>query len=212
MKKIFFTILAMMAIALSACSNSSSAVTPLTSTENSLPIAAQLAVGTLKLAGTDQAVTAGQAKDLVVYWETYKQLSQSDTAAQAEYDGLITQIEETLTSDQMQAITDMNISQQDMFASMQGMAVTVSNASSSSVSVSSGGANGDGMPAGGPPADGGGAPPDGGMGGDISSAASASGTGQTQSAQASSSTGASAGIPSTLIEAVIQSLQQVIAA
>jgi hypothetical protein len=206
MKKILFIILAILAITLSACSTSSTG-TPISSTSNDLPIAAQLAVGTLKLAGTDQTVTAVQAQDLVVYWETYKQLSQSDTAAQAEYDGLIAQIEETLTSEQMQAITDMNITQQDVFASMQGVTVTTSESSSSTVSAPSGAAGDGNMPAGGPPSDGS-APSDGGMGG----AAPASGTSQTQSAQASSNTGATAGIPTTLIEAVIQSLQQIIAA
>jgi hypothetical protein len=211
MKKILFAILAVLTLILSACSTSSTG-TPAASTSNGLPMATQLAVGTLKLAGTDQTVTAEQAKDLVVYWETYKQLSQSDTAAQAEYDGLIAQIEETLTTDQMQAITDMNITQQDVFASMQGVTVTTSSSGSSTVSVPSGGANGDGMPAGGPPADGGGAPPDGGVGGDMSGAASAANTDQTQSTQADSSTGATTGVPSALIEAVIQSLQQIIAA
>jgi hypothetical protein len=45
-----------------------------------------LAFGTLKLAGTDQDITPEQAKQLVVYWRVYKELSQSDTAAQAEVD------------------------------------------------------------------------------------------------------------------------------
>jgi hypothetical protein len=211
MKKILFAILAVLTLILSACSTSSTG-TPAASTSNGLPMATQLAVGTLKLAGTDQTVTAEQAKDLVVYWETYKQLSQSDTAAQAEYDGLIAQIEETLTTDQMQAITDMNFTQQDVFASMQGVTVTMSSSGSSTVSVPSGGASGGGMPAGGPPADGGGAPPDGGMGGDMGGAASASNTDQTQSTQADSNTAATTAVPSTLIEAVIQSLQHIIAA
>jgi len=207
MKKLIPILLIVLAIALTACSASSTS-TSLGTTENGLPIAAQLAVGTIKLVGTDQAVTAEQAKDLVLYWETYKQLSQSDTAAQAEYDGLISQIEETLTADQIQSITDMNITQQDIFTSMQGVIVTTSTSSSSTVSVPSGSPGGAGMPAGGPPSDGGGAPPDSGMGG----VAPASDTDQTQSTVASASSGATAGIPTTLIEAVIQSLQQIIAA
>jgi hypothetical protein len=212
MKKILIAILAVLALTLAACSTSTAGST-LGSTENSPPIAAQLAAGTLKLARTDQAVTVEQAKDLVVYWETYKQLSQSDTAAQAEYDGLIVQIEETLTADQIQAIIDMNLTQQDVFASMQGVTVTTSSSSSSTVSVTSGsGGGGGGMPAGGPPADGGGAPPDGGMGGDMGGAATTSSTDQTQSVQPGTSTGATASVPVALIEAVIQSLQQIIAA
>ena len=208
MKKLLLLLLIVLTIVLSACSTSS-ANTTLASTENGLPIAAQLAVGTLKLAGTNQAVTAEQAEALLVYWETYKQLTQSDTAAQAEYDGLIAQIEETLSAEQLQAITDMNITQQDVFSSMQGGTVTTS--SSSTVSASSRPAGGGAMPAGGPPADDG-APPDGGMPADMAGVASSSGTDQTQSSQAGASMEATAGIPSALIEAVIQSLQQVIAA
>jgi hypothetical protein len=209
MKKILFAILAVLVLTLTACSTSATGNT-LGSTENNLPIAAQLAVGTLKLAGTDQAVTAEQAQDLIVYWETYKQLSQSDTAAQAEYDGLIAQIEETLTADQVQAISAMDITQQDVFASMQGMTVTTSSSSSSTVSIPSG-STGGGMPAGGPPADGGGAPSDGGMG-DMGGAAPASSMTQAQSAQSSANTGATASVPTVLIEAVIQSLQKITAA
>jgi hypothetical protein len=82
MKKVLFTLSIIFTISLTACSISTTS-TANGLTENGLPIAAQLAVGTLKLAGTDQTVTADQAKDLVVYWETYKQLTQSDTAAQA---------------------------------------------------------------------------------------------------------------------------------
>jgi hypothetical protein len=203
MKKVLFNLLIIFTITLTACSTSSTS-TANGSTENGLPIATQLAVGTLKLAGTDQAVTADQAKDLVVYWETYKQLTQSDTAAQAEFDGLIAQIEEALTADQMQAITDMNITQQDVFASTQGVTVAPSSSSSSTVGAPAGSAGGGGMPVGGPPANGGGAPPDGGMPADMSGAVSS--TDQTQNTQTVSS------VPSALIETVIQSLQQIIAA
>jgi len=171
-----------------------------------------LAVGTLKLAGTDQAVTTDQAKELVVYWEVYKNLSQSETAAQAEIDGLVTQIQETMTADQIQAITDMNLTQKDVFASLLGVTVTTSNSGASAVSIPSGSSGGAGMPAGGPPSDGGGAPPDGGMPADLGGVAPSSSANQTQSAQTGSGLATTAGVPSALIEAVIQSLQKIIAA
>jgi hypothetical protein len=204
MKKILFTFLIIFTIVLTACSTSSTD-TAIGSTNADLPIAAQLAVGTLNLTGTDQTVTIEQAEDLVVYWETYRQLTQSDTAAQAEFDGLVAQIEETLTADQMQAITDMNITQQDVLASMQGVTVAASSSGVSTVSTMT-------DSAGGPPADGGGAPPDGGMPADMSGAAPASSTDQTQSTQTGSSAAGTTGVPSALIEAVIQSLQEIIAA
>jgi hypothetical protein len=85
-----------------------------------------------------------------LYWQVYQELSQSDTAAQAEIDGLVEQIEETMTADQMQAITAMNITQQDVFTAMQGVAFVSSNTSGSTVTLPSGSGG-----AGGPPADGG---------------------------------------------------------
>jgi DNA-binding transcriptional regulator YiaG len=204
MKKILFSTLMVLAIVLAACSSVSTG-TPAMSTSDGLPIETQIAVGTLKLAGTGQDVTAEQAEELIILWQTYKQLSESDTAAQAEVDGLIAQIQETMTTDQMQAITDMQIAQQDVFTSMQGVSVTTSSSSESTVSVPSGSASG-GAPAGGPPSDGGGAPPDGGMGMDMGSGAPASGT--DQNVQTGSSSQSITQVPSALVEAVIQSLQQ----
>lgn len=208
MKKLFYSTLMILVITLTACSSSSTG-TPVSSKNNSLPIETQLAVGTLKLAGTDQDVTADQAKDLVVYWGTYKELSQSQKAAQEEVNGLIAQIQETMTAEQISAISEMNISQQDVSASMEGVSVA-SSSSGSTVSVPSG-SSGGGMPAGGPPADGGDAPPDGGISPEMGGA-SASSTGQTQPPQSSSSSSIIANVPSSLVEAVIQSLQKKIAA
>jgi hypothetical protein len=214
MKHISLSILMIAGIMLAACSSSSTG-TPIGSTNNELPIASQLAVGTLKLSGTAQDITSEQAKDLVVYWQVYKQLSQSETAAQAEIDGLVAQIQETMSDDQVQAITAMNISQQDVLASMQGVTVTSGSSGNSTVSVPSGSASGGGMPSGGPPADGGGAPPDGGIPADMGGAASTSptsGASQSQTSQAGTGSTVITGVPSALVEAVIQSLQQKIAA
>jgi hypothetical protein len=212
MKKLLFSTLVILAIALTGCT-SSVAGNPTGSSNNVLPTETQLAVGTLKLTGTDQDVTADQAKELVVYWEVYQKLSQSETAAQAEIDGLTAQIQETMTDGQMNAITAMNITQQDVLTSMQGVTDVSSNTGDSTISLPSGSASGGGMPAGGPPADGGGAPLDGGgMPSDMSGAAQAPGTDQSQSSQANSGSTVIAEVPSALVEAVIQALQQKIAA
>jgi hypothetical protein len=207
MKKLLFPMLMVFAILLSACSTSSTR-TPTGSTSNDLAIETQLAVGTLKLEGTDQDVSVEQAQELVVLWQVYREISQSETAAQAEVDGLIAQIQATMTTDQMQAITDMQVTQQDVFASMQGVTVVSSSSDGDTISLPSGGS----MPAGGPPSDGGGAPPDGGMPADMGGAVPASGVDQSQSEQASLGFESTADVPTALVEAVIQSLQQKIAA
>jgi hypothetical protein len=162
-------------------------------------------VGTLKLSGTTQEVTVEQAKELVMYWQVYQELRQSDTAAQAEIDALVAQIQERMTSDQMAAIAEMNITQQDEFASMQGAMVTSSSASASPVSLPSASAGG-GMPSGGGPPDGGGVPIDLGGGAPIS------GTRQTRSSGAGAGLAVTTRVPSALVKAVIQALQQKIAA
>ncbi len=203
------SILMIAGLLLAACTSSLPRTTS-KSTSNELPTETRIAVGTLKLTGTDQDVTAQQAEQLLILWQTYKQLSQSDTAAQAEVDGLVAQIQETMTAGQMTAITDMHITQQDVFTSMQGVTVTTSNSTkASTISVPSGSSSGGGMPAGGP----GGAPPDGGgMPVEMGGGASGTSTGQTQHAQTSSGSQNLTKVPSALVEAVIQSLQQKIAA
>lgn len=199
MKKLLFSLLIVLSLFLYACSTASTG-TPISSTDNELPIATQLAVGTLKLEEGGQDVTAEQAEELVIYWQVYKELSQSETAAQAEMDGLVAQIQETLTDPQLQAITHMALTQQDVLTAMQGMTVVSRNSSGTTFSSPFGG----NMPAGGPPADGGGAPPDGGMAIDGSGVAPA--VDQVQSSQFVTELAGTAGVPSTLIDVVIESL------
>ena len=202
MKKVYF-LLVLLVLILSAC-GSSSTNTPVSSTSSDMPSETQLAVGTLKLAGTEQDITSEQAQELVVLWQVYRELGESDTAAQAEVDGLIVQIQDTMTTEQMEAITEMQITQQDVFTAMQGVAVASNDTAGDTVSLPSSG----GMPAGASPADGG-APPDGGMSPDMSGAVPASSVDASQSVQAG--TQSITDVPTALVEAVIQSLQQKIA-
>jgi hypothetical protein len=83
-----------------------------------LPLAEQLLVGTFRLEGTSNAVDAKTAATLIPLWQTYSQLTTSNTAAQAEIDAVISQIQETLTPQQVQAITAMKLTQQDLFTTM----------------------------------------------------------------------------------------------
>jgi hypothetical protein len=83
-----------------------------------LPLAEQLVVGTFKLEGTGNAITATQATALVPLWQAYTQLTTSNTAAQAEIDAVITQIQSTMTPQQVQAITAMKLTRQDLFKTM----------------------------------------------------------------------------------------------
>ncbi len=84
------------------------------SSTGTLSAIAQLAAGTLSLEGTDQAVTAEQARTLLPLWQAYRALAQSDTAAPAELDALTVQIRETMTSAQTGAIDKMQLTSADL--------------------------------------------------------------------------------------------------
>ena len=204
MKHIAASILMIFAIALTACGavSANSSINATNSSTASLS-GLQLAVGILKLENTEKEVTAEQAPELLMLWQVYADLSQSDTAAQAEVDALVTQTQEALTADQLQAIRDMQITQRDATALTQGSTVTsVSQTQSNSTTTSQSGGN----PAGGPP-NGGGIPLDfGGVAGTTTS------TNRISNAQTSQSLASSANIPSELVEMLLQSLKQKVAA
>jgi hypothetical protein len=204
---IFITVL--LIFSLTACGNAQ--VDLIQTNNNDLPAVAKLAIGTLKLKETDQAVTSDQAGELLPLWQIYRELSDSDTAAQAEFEAVIAKVRETMTTNQMQAITDMKLTQQDVSEVAQTQVITSS--SSNSSNVNSAPSNG-GMPAGGPP-DAGGAPLDGGMGGGVprdngmGSVVSNISTSQSQTAGASSGLGGTAGIPTVIVDSLIQYLGQI---
>lgn len=84
-----------------------------------LPLAEKLAVGTLKLENTSFKLTPKEAADLLPLWQVYSSLITSETAAQEEKDALAQQIQEAMTSDQINNINNMNLTQRDIFSSMQ---------------------------------------------------------------------------------------------
>ena len=119
-----FTLIAIVAlIALSACGGTTTP-TPTTansdvyvsqnldtSYEGALSVRNQLALGTLQLDGTANAITADQAKTLLTLWQALRGTTQSGASAQAEVNALLTQIEGALTADQLAAIKDMKLTQ-----------------------------------------------------------------------------------------------------
>ncbi|MBI5841592.1 MAG: hypothetical protein HZB19_15985 [Chloroflexi bacterium] len=213
MKKLLITTLILLMLTLTACGSASDSPTVDSVTSaDFLPPATQLIVGTMKLDGTEQDVTAGQAAELLPLWQVYSELLTSDTAAQGEIDGLIAQIRGTMTDEQMQAIEDMALTQQDVMAAMQeqglgmggGQGLSAGQIATAQASRSSSG-GGFTPPDGGMPM---GAPPDGGEGipGDMQMAAdSSSGSDSSQTAAGRGLAGS--GVPSVLIEVLIELLK-----
>jgi len=78
----------------------------------SLPM--QLALGTLSLEGTENAVTPEQAAELLPLWKAVKSLSASNNVTTQELDGLYKQIQKAMTPEQMGAIQSMDLSAENM--------------------------------------------------------------------------------------------------
>jgi hypothetical protein len=77
-------------------------------------VLSQLAIGTLLLEGTDEAVTVEQAGDLLPSWQMLGALQGSGTAAQAEMDAVLDQIQGRMTTEQLTAIQEMQLTPSSM--------------------------------------------------------------------------------------------------
>ena len=210
MKKLHFALLNILVLTLAACGASRSAAPQGGTNSGELPASTQLIVGTLKLEGTAQAVTAKQAAELLPLWQTMQVLSDSDTAADQEKEALIAQIQETMTAGQMQAITNMELTRADMAAIMQQQGMAVDNRQSDSTqSGNSTGNNGGGFGPGGGGPPGGMMVPDerGGPGGGFSGGGQNLSADQIATAQAARQANEDS-IPPMLINAVIAYLQE----
>ena len=77
--------------------------------EDALTIKNQLLLGTLRLEGSDQAITSEQAKELLILWQALAALSASGTAAPEETEAVQNQIMENMTPEQVGAIAAMRL-------------------------------------------------------------------------------------------------------
>jgi hypothetical protein len=110
-------ILSILFLPLVACTGSSGTATQ--STTGDLSLASQLALGTLKLDEASYPIDKDQAAELLPLWKALRALSSSDTTAPQEIEALVKQIQNTLTTDQINAITAMNLTNEDILAYMQ---------------------------------------------------------------------------------------------
>jgi hypothetical protein len=93
-----------------------------TSYDGALDASTQLVLGTIQLEGTENAVTPGQAKALLPLWQALR----GGVTAQAEVAAVLKQIEGTMTSEQLEAIAAMQLTQEDLRAWMQEQGADVS--------------------------------------------------------------------------------------
>ena len=185
-------------------------------TTGALSETVQIALGTPKLDGTQNDLTPDQATELIPLWETLRLLETSDTASQKEIEALDAQIKETMTANQIQAITAMNLTRQDMLTILQaqgggnGFGQQANNGQGRNTSGNGngnrqfGGGGGFVPGAGGPP-DGGGFQGGGqGFGGQNQNRSAE----QIATAQAARQAGGGNRIPAPLLNAVIEFLKQ----
>ena len=79
--------------------------------KDALPIVAQLTLGSLKLdtgdssigSGQDLSIDAVEAGKLLPLWQAYQSLGNSDNTAEAELSALVSQIQDTMRPEQVQA-------------------------------------------------------------------------------------------------------------
>ena len=96
-----------------------------TSYEDALSTRLVLALGILRLEETENPITAEQAPTLLMLWQGLVNLTNSGTSAEAEVTALLTQIESTLTPDQIQLINLMKLTQADTQAWAQEPGLTL---------------------------------------------------------------------------------------
>ncbi len=80
--------------------------------KDALPVQSQLAIGTLQLESGDNAVDEALAAELLPLWRAVQSLASSETTADAEVTAVLNQIQDTMTVEQVTAITAMQITQE----------------------------------------------------------------------------------------------------
>jgi len=139
-KTAIISIFLALVVILSACSSATSASSSSQSQQinpSSLTLQEKLGLGILKLDGTSQAVTASQASTLLPLWKAVKSLSASDITSPAEMTALYQQIEDSLTSAQVQAIKNLNLTQSELTYMIEQQSTGIGTSSSSSSSSAS---------------------------------------------------------------------------
>ncbi len=112
MKKTFIFLLVTGMLVLTGCGSSTNAnqqTTGTTAVEGQLDETTKLMAGTMLLETTDYPLDAEQAASLLLLWKGYNTVSSSQTAAEAEVTGLIKQIKDEMTAEQIAAIENMQL-------------------------------------------------------------------------------------------------------
>lgn len=92
--------------------------------QDALPISAQLGFGTLMLEDSEYAVDPAQAVQLLPLWKAARSLNESETVAEAELQAVFNQIQDTMTAEQISAITNMQLAGGEMAQLMEDLGLS----------------------------------------------------------------------------------------
>jgi hypothetical protein len=213
MRKITLTLtLVTLVLILSACGEAASeGSAPQTSDEArefSMPPEMALMVGTVKLDETEYVIQSDQAAELIPLWKALRSLSESETASSVEVEALINQIEDTMTDEQMDVITAMELSMEDTRAVQEQLGIEGGMGGGNmdpemQATMQAASESGE-MPAGGP---GGGMGPGGGQGPSGGGAEMNPAARETAMAERGGTRGANIAINTTFLNAIIEFLE-----
>ena len=202
-KNISVTIIASLILALTACGSTQSSSAAATAS-TTLSQEGQLLVGTFKLEDTTLEVTSAQTATLLPLWETLESLASSNTAASQEVDAVVSQIESSMTAQQISSITAMKLTQSDLAATAVNTGAASTTTSSTSTTKTSSAQQQAGAPSGGnPPSEVSGGVP----GGTDVQAISQTQTGTSSSAAIMPSAVTTSQVSPAMIKAVVELLQ-----
>ena len=144
-------ILALLLVALAGCSSSDTTSSTTSAEDTEISDETRLIIGTLKLEGSDQAVTPEQATELLPLWKAYVSLSESDSVAAAELTAVADQIRESMTDEQRAAIDALALSSGSSFELMSELGLASTDGETTGdVPTGGGGGGGSGVPGSGP--------------------------------------------------------------
>ena len=95
---------------------------------DALPVSSQLAIGTLMLEETEDAVTVEQAGELLPNWQMLEALQSSGTAARSRAGRCSRQIQGVMTNEQLAAIKEMQLTSDSMMELVQEQGLRVGGA------------------------------------------------------------------------------------
>jgi len=84
----------------------------------------KLLIGTIRLEGTKLEITPAQAKELFPLWVKMESTFADEISTSDDVKVITLQIQLTMTKDQLQAINDMNLTEQDLIALLQKLNIS----------------------------------------------------------------------------------------